>query len=428
LQTTRLNAARDVLLRSCLERQGDKPEALGIKVNLDPTRALAIEREADSVLYGITDVAFVRRYGYSPSPTLVAGQAPSPAEESATQPLPNYSPPPSSPPVASTPGTADKPKTSVDGCVRYAQARLFGGQQHVGSDPFGLGQQLAVQAWLSSQDDPRVRAAWADWRTCMTKKGLRPKGNPVDPRMFPTRIGGQQAPPNEVAAGLADIDCKQKVDFVPRWSAVTTQFQRSALVQHRAELQKEAEHLADTLRRAEAILKAAGFDQAAQSPSGELMRVVELTREHAADMVTWRYPPPYDRYSLTDSDPEFFLDPSNGYVALVDDAGELVGYRCFGPDGRVPGGSYDEGALDTGGGLRPALTGQGLGLGRAAIEVGLAYGRDRYAPPAFRITVWARERAGPARRPVTGLPRDGAVRRHDGRSRVRRPGAARPHG
>lgn len=67
-------------------------------------------------------------------------------------------------------------------------------------------------------------------------------------------------------------------------------------------------------------------------------------------------------------------------------AGELIGYRSFGPDGRVPGGVYDDAALDTGGGLRPSLTGRGLG--RAAIATGLEFGRRRFAPVrAFRVTV-----------------------------------------
>jgi RimJ/RimL family protein N-acetyltransferase len=114
------------------------------------------------------------------------------------------------------------------------------------------------------------------------------------------------------------------------------------------------------------------------------VRITELTAEHAADIATWQYPPPYDRYDLVGTDPEFLLDPANGYVAVVDDSDTLVGYRCFGPDGRV---ADDDSALDTGGGLRPALTGRGLG--REAIEAGLAYGRERYAPPAFRVTVWA---------------------------------------
>ncbi len=112
-----------------------------------------------------------------------------------------------------------------------------------------------------------------------------------------------------------------------------------------------------------------------------------MTREFAAQMVSWEYPAPYGTYSLTNSDPEFFLDEANGYFAVVDDADELVGYRCFGPEGRVPGWDYDQSALDTGGGLRPDLTGRGLG--RAAIEIGLAFGRERYRPPAFRVTVAA---------------------------------------
>ncbi len=46
---------------------------------------------------------------------------------------------------------------------------------------------------------------------------------------------------------------------------------------------------------------------------------------------------------------------------------------------------YDDSALDTGGGLRPELTGQGLG--RTVISAGLAFGRARFAPASFRVTV-----------------------------------------
>ena len=94
----------------------------------------------------------------------------------------------------------------------------------------------------------------------------------------------------------------------------------------------------------------------------EGMRIVAMTPEYAADLVTWRHPAPYDCYDLADAEPEFFLDPGNGFFAL-ESGGELIGFRSFGADGRVPGGAYDDGALDTGGGLRPSLTGQGLGRG-----------------------------------------------------------------
>ena len=114
------------------------------------------------------------------------------------------------------------------------------------------------------------------------------------------------------------------------------------------------------------------------------MRIVAMTRAYAGDIITWRYPPPYDCYDMTCADPDALLDPAGGFFALVED-GRLIGYRSFGPDGQVPGGWYDDSALDTGGGLRPQLTGQGLG--REVIRTGLEFGWQRFDPPAFRVTI-----------------------------------------
>lgn len=117
------------------------------------------------------------------------------------------------------------------------------------------------------------------------------------------------------------------------------------------------------------------------------MRIVPMTAAHAADVVTWRYAAPYDCDDMTGVDPgSRLVDPDAGFHALVADDG-LLGFRSFRPDGRVPGGVYDDSALDTGGGLRPELTGQGLG--RKAIRTGLEFGVRRFAPPAFRRTIAA---------------------------------------
>ncbi len=114
------------------------------------------------------------------------------------------------------------------------------------------------------------------------------------------------------------------------------------------------------------------------------MRIAPLTREHAVDICTWRYPAPYDCYDMTDATPDELLRPEAGFHSLLDDD-RLIGFRSYGADGRVPGWDYDDSALDTGGGLRPELVGRGLG--REAISVGLDFGRARYAPAAFRVTV-----------------------------------------
>ncbi len=112
------------------------------------------------------------------------------------------------------------------------------------------------------------------------------------------------------------------------------------------------------------------------------MRIVPMTPAYAHEIASWHYDPPYDCYDVTDA--AYVAEPGNGFFALADATG-LIGFRSFGPDGQVPGGNYDGPALDTGGGLRPDLTGRGLG--QEAISTGLDFGRQRFAPEAFRVTI-----------------------------------------
>lgn len=107
----------------------------------------------------------------------------------------------------------------------------------------------------------------------------------------------------------------------------------------------------------------------------------------ARRIATWQYDAPYSMYDPSDDDIAHFTDPSNAYFAITNEAGTLIAYRCFGADGQVPGGDYRADALDTGGGMRPDLTGRGLGL--VVMEAGLEFGQDLFAPPAFRVTVAA---------------------------------------
>jgi aminoglycoside phosphotransferase (APT) family kinase protein len=115
--------------------------------------------------------------------------------------------------------------------------------------------------------------------------------------------------------------------------------------------------------------------------SNEGVRIVPMNPEYAAAVVTW---------------PAFSGDPVNGCVALVDQAGELIGYHCFGPAARVPGYDYDDSALDIRGGLHPDVT-DGVG----ALATGLAYGWERWRPDAFRVTVASADARG--RRVVESL-------------------------
>lgn len=114
-----------------------------------------------------------------------------------------------------------------------------------------------------------------------------------------------------------------------------------------------------------------------------------ITRTDAEAIASWRYPDPYQLYNYEPKDRSEavanLLDPAHHYYAVFGDAADLIAFRCFGPDARVAGGDYSEDALDMGGGLRPDLTGRGLG--RSVISEAMAFGRETFRPTRFRTTV-----------------------------------------
>jgi ribosomal-protein-alanine N-acetyltransferase len=115
-----------------------------------------------------------------------------------------------------------------------------------------------------------------------------------------------------------------------------------------------------------------------------------LTELHAREILTWRYPHPYSFY-----DPPYddrgdhyvrqFLKPELQFHSVVDRSDQFVGFCSFGIDGQVPGGDYSASALDIGLGMRPDLT--GLGLGRAFVGAILGHARQAMSPEIFRLTV-----------------------------------------
>ncbi len=115
-----------------------------------------------------------------------------------------------------------------------------------------------------------------------------------------------------------------------------------------------------------------------------------MSDEEARALVAWRYEAPYDFYDMA-KDPEGLeelMGPPerrSGYYAVRSD-GELVGYFCFGSGGQLSSFDYtDDGYLDIGLGLRPDLTGKGLGL--KFLLAGLEFGRRQFAPAGFRLAV-----------------------------------------
>ncbi len=101
---------------------------------------------------------------------------------------------------------------------------------------------------------------------------------------------------------------------------------------------------------------------------------IELARhEDLAELATWRYASPYDFYN---GDQEPVKNPERYFIARDDDG--LVGFYYFEPK---------DDALEYGLGLRPDLTGRGLGL--EFFRQGLEFGRERYLRGRVRLFVAA---------------------------------------
>jgi RimJ/RimL family protein N-acetyltransferase len=109
-----------------------------------------------------------------------------------------------------------------------------------------------------------------------------------------------------------------------------------------------------------------------------------LIRRDAEAIVTWRYEAPYDVYDLDEDAVSSLLRPDCQYYSVRRDD-ELIGYRCYGSDAQVSGGDYSVPALDTGGGLRPDLTGRGLG--GSVLRAAMHFARRHFQVDRFRVTV-----------------------------------------
>jgi len=101
----------------------------------------------------------------------------------------------------------------------------------------------------------------------------------------------------------------------------------------------------------------------------------------AREISGWRYESPYDFYDSTadPADLADLLDPERRrdvYFSALDDENGLVGFFQF---------EKTDHTVDVGLGLRPDLTGIGLGVG--FVRSGLAFARERFSPERFTLSV-----------------------------------------
>lgn len=108
-----------------------------------------------------------------------------------------------------------------------------------------------------------------------------------------------------------------------------------------------------------------------------------MSQLEAEAVATWHYEAPYDFYDFTaDADDlEELLDPArrgDRYCVALDTTGAVIGFYSF---------AAAKGEVTIGLGLRPDLTGHGLG--HSFIDSGLAFAQETFGVKRFRLSVAA---------------------------------------
>ena len=106
-----------------------------------------------------------------------------------------------------------------------------------------------------------------------------------------------------------------------------------------------------------------------------------MSGEDAREISRWHYEPPDDFYDATSDqdDLEELLDPARRegtYFSAFDGDRSLDGFFQFENEGKT---------VDVGLGLRPDLTGRGLGV--EYLLAGLEFARERFSPERFTLSV-----------------------------------------
>ncbi|QBD83715.1 GNAT family N-acetyltransferase [Ktedonosporobacter rubrisoli] len=108
-----------------------------------------------------------------------------------------------------------------------------------------------------------------------------------------------------------------------------------------------------------------------------------MNDDEARTIAAWHYEPPYDFYDMNKDleDLKELLDAckrTDAYFSVINENDELIGFFTFSPQ-------PEQNLLEIELGLRPDLTGKGLGS--AFLEAGLTFARDAFAPASFALSV-----------------------------------------
>ncbi len=117
--------------------------------------------------------------------------------------------------------------------------------------------------------------------------------------------------------------------------------------------------------------------------------IQRLSRKQAVEILNWKYPAPYNFYNNEENEESIKELLGSLYSVVIDENGQIIGFFCTGDSAQVPAGNqygaYSETCIDIGLGMKPELTGKGLGLTFFSFILGHIQGAYKEVP--LRLTV-----------------------------------------
>ncbi|MFD8716551.1 hypothetical protein ACFV2H_00610 [Streptomyces sp. NPDC059629] len=244
-----LDQAVDKLAGTCMKAKGYTwPARL---------KRLGVARSANERRYGVTDPEAVRVYGYHLAPP-VGVTAEQLAEEARQEKKRK----------ALMTDALTKAYTGRDGATTGSS--LMGGCRGEALKQLGLLRLEALtavdlaqqQGWKRTEADSRAKAVNAKWSACMKKAGhayADPHVAAADPAWWTKGEGDSAARKKsrarEIATAVADVKCKQQVDYVTVWQSVETTYQDKIIKVNKQELEDVRQMWRKALRKADQVLR-----------------------------------------------------------------------------------------------------------------------------------------------------------------------------
>lgn len=228
-----ISQARKILVGDCMKRFGFSWQPAPDLPRLGP-KTLVDWR------YGIHDMALAEERGYKPA--AAEQEAYDKAVEAGALDKTTDSGPETHALEGGAPKVGGEP-VPEGGCLGEADRKIAGGAVTT-----EVAQKVSNEAFIQSQQHPKVVKAFRAWSACMKESGFA-YARPLDASDDP-RFGTPEVTSLEIRTATADIACRDRTDVARIWFEAETAIQKETIEARPEQLNKERESLDAAVKKA----------------------------------------------------------------------------------------------------------------------------------------------------------------------------------